>query len=130
LILRLTCPVCNRDAYNSSVEFFGPCPYCGILFSGKYGTDKRREVRVQKEIAFGFTYKGRFLRGSTINISEGGLCIKVYGRISISPGEILNLDLGGSIVSARTAWAFHHPDGLITMMGLQMLDAKSSLLRS
>lgn len=114
--------MCNRDAYNSSVDVFKPCPYCGILFSGKHGMDRRREARVQKEIPFVLTHKGQFLEASTINISEGGLCVKIHGGIPFSLGDVLNLHLNGSGFRARIAWAYSYPDESTTVMGLQVTD--------
>lgn len=128
MILRLTCPTCNRDAYSSSVETFKPCPYCGILFSGRYGSNKRGDTRVQKEIPFVFSHDGRVVQASTINISEGGLCIKIYGRVSLHPGDILDLSVNDSNVRGRITWAFDNADAFITVLGLQMLDGKPSSL--
>jgi len=127
LILRLTCPTCNRDTYNPSVESFRACPYCGILFSGKHGTNKRKDSRLKKEIPFVFPYKDQFLEASIINISEKGLGIKIYGRIPLSLGDVLNLSVSGSSVKARIMWASDNPDIFITVMGLQVLDGKLNL---
>jgi len=128
LILRLTCPMCNRDAYESSVEAFKPCPYCGILFSGLHGRNKRGEARIKKEIPFVFTNNGQALEALTINISERGLCIKIYGRISFSLGDILKLSVNGANVRARIVWANDNPDSFVTVLGLQSLDGVSALL--
>lgn len=127
LILRLTCPMCNRDAFSSSVEPFRPCPYCGILFSGRYGMNQRRDTRTQKEIPFVFSHDGQFLQASTINISEGGLCIKIYGRISRPIGDILNFSVSGSNLKTRILWSSGNSDTFITVMGLQVLDGRLGL---
>ena len=124
MIVRLTCPVCSRDAYNSSVEIFKPCPYCGILFSGKHGTNKRKEARSNREMPFTSSHNGHFFEGSTIDISEGGLCIKVDGRVSLSKGDVLLLSLNGSQVKAQIVWISNDPDTLNNCAGLKVLDGK------
>ena len=74
-----------------------------------------------------FAYKDQFLEASIINISEKGLGIKIYGRIPLSLGDVLNLSVSGSSVKARIMWASDNPDIFITVMGLQVLDGKLNL---
>jgi len=127
LIVRLTCPVCSRDAYNSSVEIFKPCPYCGILFSGMHGTNKRKELRARKDVVFTSSHDGQFFEGSTIDISEGGMCIKINGRVSLSKGDVLLLNLNGSRVKAQIVWISDDADTLNSCAGLKLLDGKLEL---
>jgi hypothetical protein len=106
------------------VEIFKPCPYCGILFSGKHGTNKRKELRTRKDVPFTSSHNGQFFEGSTLDISEEGMCIKIDGRISLSRGDILLLNLNGSKVSAQIVWISDDPDALNSCAGLKVLDGK------
>jgi hypothetical protein len=120
--------MCNRDTYESAVETFKPCPYCGILFSGLHGRNKRGGTRIKKEISFVFPNNGQVLEARTINISERGLCIKIYGRISLSIGDILNLSVNGANVRAQIVWVNDNPDAFVTVLGLQSLEGTLALL--
>jgi hypothetical protein len=122
VILRLTCPICNKDAYESAVEDFSPCPHCGILFSGLHGRDRRGASRIKKEISFVFPNNGESLEARTVNVSERGLCVKIFGKLSLSSGDSLNLHVNGANVQAQTIWAKGNDDGVVTMLGLQLLE--------
>jgi hypothetical protein len=127
LILRLTCPGCSKDSYSPSAESFKPCPYCGLLFSGKYGTEKRGDIRQRKEIPFLFSYNGQSLQASTVNLSEGGLSVKIFGRPSLPIGDIMELSLGDSVVKAQVLWAFDLGESNVEVTGLKILDGKLDL---
>ena len=107
MILRLTCPKCYEDSYSPSVEFFRPCPYCGLLFSGKYGIEKRNEGRIKDEHPIIFSYKGRNLEANVMDFTEGGLRLKISGEPSLTEGDIVNLAIGDRHVNARVMWVTH-----------------------
>jgi hypothetical protein len=130
LILRLTCPGCNKDSYSASVETFKPCPYCGILFSGKYGNEKRREFRIKREIPFTFSYDGRFLEASTLDISERGLCIKIFGQPSLPVGDVMDISIKDRNVKAQVMWVSNNPDTSVAVTGLRVLDGNVKALQS
>ena len=104
MILRLTCPKCYADSYSPSVETFSPCPYCGLLFSGKYGTEKRSEERIKDESAIIFSYKGQNLEAKVLDFSERGLHLKISGETSLTEGDIVNLAVGNRHVNAQVMW--------------------------
>lgn len=122
MILRLTCPGCKKDSYSASVEAFKPCPYCGILFSGKYGTEKRKVRRLKKEIPFIFSYNGQHLEANTLDISEKGLSIKIFGKPSLPVGDIMELNVKDFIVKAQVMWVFNNPDTSMALTGLKILE--------
>jgi hypothetical protein len=93
-----------------------------MLFSGRHGSNKRTGTRVQREIPFVFSHDGRVVQASTINISEGGLCIKLFGRVPLRQDDILDLSVNGANVRGRITWVFDNADAFITVLGLQMLD--------
>ena len=127
MILRLTCPGCNRDSYSASVEMFKPCPYCGILFSGKHGGEKRREIRTGNDVPFVFSYHGQLFEASTINVSESGLCIKIFGKSPFPVGDIADLNVNGSNVRVQVRWVANGPDTLAAVVGLRILNAGANM---
>lgn len=122
MLLRLICPECQKDSYSVSVENFKPCPYCGILFSGKYGAEKRDEGRINKEIPFILPYKGQNLEASTINFSKKGLSIKIFGKPSLPVGHVMEFSIGNSFVKAQILWFFNAPEVSIAVTGLKILE--------
>jgi len=127
--LRLTCPGCSKDSYSPSAESFKPCPYCGLLFSGKHGSEKRSDVRQRKEIPFLFSYKGKNLEASTVNLSEKGLSVKIFGRPSLPVGDVMELRLGDSVVKAQVLWVFDLHESGVAVTGLKILDGNINLLK-
>ena len=127
--MRLTCPRCSKDSYSPSVESFKPCPYCGLLFSGKYGTDKRSAVRQSKEIPFLFSYKGQNLQASTVNLSEDGLSVKIFGKPSLPVGDVMEIRLGDSVVKAQVLWVYNLHESGVALTGLKVLDGNISPLK-
>lgn len=124
-MIRIVCPSCNKDSYTSSVETFRPCPYCGNPFSGKYGTEKRFEQRIQKTIPFTFSYKGDNIPAITRNLSENGIGIKISGKPSIPAGDAINLKIGKSNAKAHIIWISYNNDS--SKAGLRILDGSFSL---
>jgi hypothetical protein len=122
LILRLTCPGCNRDSYSASAEMFKPCPYCGILFSGRYGGERRRETRNGNDVPFVFSYRDQLYETSTVNCSESGICLKVLGKSPFPVGDIADLSVNGSNFRVRVSWIANGPDTLGTVVGLKILE--------
>ena len=127
MLLRLTCPECHRDSYSSSVETSKPCPYCGIIFSGKYGRERRHEERTNKEIAFILAYKGQNLEASTINYSHEGMSIKIFGKATLPVGEIIELNIGNTVLKTQIAWFYSSPEMSLTVSGLKILEGSLSV---
>lgn len=90
-MIRLTCPQCNEDSYITKVDVFKTCPYCGCVFSGKYGIEKRKEKRRKYKVPFLFQYGGESFQASTVDISKQGLGIKISGFPPIEKGKVLEL---------------------------------------
>ncbi|NWF52140.1 MAG: PilZ domain-containing protein [Nitrospirae bacterium] len=103
-MLRIPCPKCKESSYTSDVESFKSCPFCGFIFSGKYGPDRRIESRTEKEIPLFFSYKGQNFKANTLDLSNKGIGIKIYGKPSITNGEILKLILGECNITAKVMW--------------------------
>jgi len=122
VIVRLTCPECSKNSYSASVESFKPCPYCGILFSGKFGSEKRNDDRISREIPLLFSYKGKNLEASTLNVSSTGLSIKMFGQYALPVGDIMELDVGNSRVKTEIMWTFSDPDSAVAVTGLKIIE--------
>ena len=123
MILRLICPECKKDSYSASAEAFKPCPYCGIVFSGRFGREKRNESRSSAQFNIGFSYKGENVDASTVNISRTGLSIKVTGGPDLPVGDIMDLKVSDADLKARIMWVVDAPSSLLT--GLKLLDGKT-----
>jgi len=103
-MLRLACPNCQKDSYSSGVESFSGCPYCGFIFSGKYGNDRRCEERIKQETPFAFSCQEQNLEANTIDFSEKGLGIKVLGEPSIVTGDTIDLTIVDLRIRAKVMW--------------------------
>jgi hypothetical protein len=125
LILRLICPVCKKDSYSASAEAFKPCPYCGIAFSGRFGREKRNEDRSPTDFNIGFSYKGKNLEASTVNISKTGLSMKITGTSDLPVGDIMDLKVRDSDLKARIVWVVN--DSSVFLTGLKILDGDLNL---
>ena len=122
MILRLTCPRCNKDSYSASVEKFKPCPYCGVLFSGKYGPEKRGQARLKKEIPSVFTYQNQDIQACTMDVSDNGICLKIFGGPSLPVGDTLDITMNDVSVRAQVRWFSDHREGPVAVTGLKILD--------
>ena len=118
-MLRIPCPKCRKAHYASDVETFHPCPYCGFIFSGKYGPEKRLEKRTHKKIPFLFSFQRRSFEASTLDLSKSGVGIQIFGKPPISKGDVLNLPIGAPPVDARIVWLKKLPDK--SLAGLQKI---------
>ena len=94
----------------------------GIHFTGKYGNEKRNEVRIRKEIPFGFTYREHNINASTIDFSKKGLGIKIFDEIPMPVGDIVNLKVRDSSAKAEVRWVNKESAPSVTMAGFQIVD--------
>jgi hypothetical protein len=121
LILRLTCPHCSKDSYSASVEKFKPCPYCGVLFSGKYGPEKRKGPRIRKEIPFAFAHNGQQMEACTMDVSDNGICLKIFGSPSLPVGETIDFNVNDVNVKAQVMWVTNDSKVYSSVTGLKIV---------
>jgi len=119
-LIRLTCPKCHEDSYTTKVAVFTPCPYCGCIFSGKYGLEKREEKRIKRKIPFSFRYEGQDLQASTVDFSDRGLGIKIFGLPPLERESILELTIEDLEIKAVVMRVQRLPDKLLA--GLRRLN--------
>lgn len=103
-MLRIPYSECEHLSYTKGIEFFNPCIFCGFVFSGKYGPNRRGEPRVKQEIPFSLFYQGQNYEATTSNLSEKGVGIKILGKPPIEVKDILNFIIGDLSIVARVIW--------------------------
>ncbi len=118
-MFKLCCPKCGKDSFSADQEFYAPCPYCGHIFSGKHGSDRRKEERTAKKINFSFPHNEQSLKANTKDLSKNGLCIEIFGEPSITSGDDVNLPIGDTWFKARVVWKKTLPDK--SLVGLQKI---------
>ena len=96
----------------------------GIPSRGKYGVERRNEVRIKKEVPFVFLYKKRNLDASTMNYSKNGLGMKIYKKVALPVGDIVSLKAKDSIAKAQVMWVKKEIDPHSTIAGLKIVDGK------
>ncbi|MEW6571009.1 MAG: PilZ domain-containing protein [Nitrospirota bacterium] len=129
MILRLICPRCNKDSYSSSAEIFKPCPYCGILFSGRYGVDKRKQYRAEKEMSVILCCGGQNIRANTMNYSPRGLCIKLLDNAPLAADDVMDLEVDDSKLKAEVVWT-KKLDVSSAVAGLKIIDGDLKMAES
>jgi len=118
-MLRIPCPKCHKTIYSSDVETFHPCPYCGFIFSGKYGAERRRDRRTKKGISFLLSFKGQNFKGRTVDLSGTGIGIKILGKPPVAEGDVLALSIADTSMNAKVMWVKKLPDK--SLAGLQRI---------
>ena len=103
-MLRIPCPKCKESSYTSDVESFKSCTVCGFIFSGKHGPEKRSEARIEKEIPFIFSHRGKDYEATTSDFSAGGIGIEIFGEIPITKDDVLTLTIRELCITARVMW--------------------------
>ncbi|MDH5604970.1 MAG: PilZ domain-containing protein [Cyclobacteriaceae bacterium] len=93
----------------------------------KYEIGKRSERRIKKEIPFVFIYKKQNLDANTVNYSKNGLGIKIYRKVALPVGDVLNIQARDSNVKAQVMWVKKEIDPLITMIGLKLVEGTLNL---
>lgn len=119
-MIRLQCPVCNKDSYTKSVEEFRTCPYCRTLFSGKYGIDRRSEKRWRKEIPVELHLEGKRINASSENLTRAGMNVRIAGMYQFSIGKEITLKIKDSYKRARILWIKGLSDSKEINIGLKI----------
>jgi DNA-directed RNA polymerase subunit RPC12/RpoP len=116
----LTCPRCRKNSYSSYEASFLVCPYCGFKFSKKYGAEKRLEERTKQEIPFTFFYHEENFEGSTLDVSEKGLSVEIFGKPLVTVSDIVGFSIRDSQIKAKVRWVVKLQ--YKSRMGLQKLN--------
>ena len=116
-MLEHLCPTCGKISYSADEHRFSPCPYCGARFSGKYGSDRRREERYKKETTIVLNYQGQQLEARSMDFSKEGMAIRVLSKTPLGVGEIIELSTSDLHIKAKVMWVNQLPDK--SLVGLQ-----------
>jgi len=116
----LTCPRCRKNSYSSSEASFLVCPYCGFKFSKKYGAEKRLEERVRQQIPFTFSYHEQNFEASTLDVSEKGLSVEIFGEPLVTVSDIIGFSIRDDQIKAKVRWIAKSQHK--SRMGLQKLN--------
>jgi predicted nucleic acid-binding Zn-ribbon protein len=111
------CPNCGKISYSAGEDYFSGCPYCGVRFSGKYGSDRRREERYKKQTTIVLNYQGQQLEAESTDFSKEGMGIVVRSKIPFSVGEAVELSTTDLNIKAKVMWMDKLPDK--SLVGLQ-----------
>ncbi len=79
---------------------------------------------MKREIPFVLSYGGQHHRANTMDISERGLSIKVFGSPLLPVGDILDIHVRDSSVRAQIVWVFSNPEDSTAVTGLKILDGR------
>ena len=110
------------------MEKFKPCPYCGVLFSGKYGPEKRKGPRIRKEIPFAFAHNGQQMEACTMDVSDNGICLKIFGSPSLPVGETIDFNVNDVNVKAQVMWVTSDSKVYSSVTGLKIVDGTVNAL--
>ncbi len=83
-MIRIECPTCKKDSYTASVEVFRPCPYCGNLFSGKYGPLKKEHLESNISIHPFISDQGKIISANTQWFPKKEIGVKESTKISVT----------------------------------------------
>jgi hypothetical protein len=96
-----------------------------MLFNAR--CEKRCEERTKKEIPIVFAHKKRNLDARTVNYSKNGLGIKIFRKVALPVGDIIDLKTRNSNTKAQIMWTKKEIDPLITLAGLKVVDGTLNL---
>jgi PAS domain S-box-containing protein len=80
----------------------------------------RRHQRSKKEIAFDFYYQEERFKAHTIDISEGGLSIKIFGMPAVKEEGIVDVSIEDLRIKAKVIWVKRLHDK--SLVGLQKVN--------
>ena len=112
-MLRINCPTCGQYTYFASVENFHPCNFCGKIFSGKHGPEKRKEPRDKRQIPFYLMWRGRPVKAQTFDCSQQGLGIEVSKPLSLTIGHTLTFIIEEVSRVGKVAWINNFPQKVV-----------------
>ncbi len=93
MVKELLCPQCEKLSYTAAEEVYSPCPYCGFIFSGRHGSDKRIIPRIETKESFLLQINNKKYRANTVNISETGVCIETEKKVPLTSSKLLGLNI-------------------------------------
>jgi predicted nucleic acid-binding Zn-ribbon protein len=114
------CPQCGKNSYSADENCFLPCPYCGIRFSGRHGSDRRRAERIKKETTCVLNCQGQSFEAESTDFSKEGLGIKISAKTPVALGETIELSTSDLRIKAKIMWVNELADK--SLVGLQRIN--------
>jgi hypothetical protein len=99
----------------------------GIFSRCKDGVERRNEVRIKKEIPVIFLHKKRTLEASTVNYSKNGLGIKIFKKVALPVGDMIDFKAKSSSTKVQVIWTKREIDPVITLAGLKIMNGTLNL---
>lgn len=99
---------------------FTACPFCGVIFSGELGPERREEERIRSEIPVVFSHQGQDIEALISNLSEGGMGINIFGDPPVMEGDIIDLSIRGFQIRVKVKWIKNMP--MESIAGLERLN--------
>lgn len=82
---------------------------------------------MRKEIPFLFSHNGQFLEANTVDISDNGFSIRIFGQPALPVGDIMDLSVQSSSIKAEVMWVYNDPFTSTAMTGLKIIDGSLNL---
>jgi hypothetical protein len=92
--------------------------------------EKRCEARTRREIPIVFIHKKRDLDACTLNYSKNGLGIKIFRKVALPVGDMIDLSTMNFSTKAQVVWTKNEIDPHITLVGLKVVDGAVNLKRA
>jgi hypothetical protein len=127
VVKALSCPQCGKVSYTAAEEVYSPCPYCGFIFSGKHGSDKRAIPRIETREHFTLRIHNKKFEAHTRNISETGVCIEADKKVPLTAAKLVNLDIPYLSLQRRAKIVWIDDSGPFYIAGLKMIHPLESL---
>jgi len=108
---------CGKISYSADEHCFSRCPYCGVRFSRKYGSDKRCGERYKKEMTIVLNYQGQKLEARSTDFSKERMGIVIFGESPLGVGETVELSTTTPHIKAKVMWINKLPNK--SLVGLQ-----------
>jgi len=118
-MLKHVCPNCGKISYCADENCFLPCPYCGIRFSRRYGSERRNAERIKKESPCVLHSKGLHIEAESTDFSHDGLGIKVSAKTPVAVGDSVELSTSDLQIKAKIMWVHELADK--SLVGLQRI---------
>jgi hypothetical protein len=114
------CPKCRKNSFSADEYYFSACPYCGVRFSGRYGSDRRHAQRVKQETSCVLNCQGQNLEAESIDFSKEGLGIKIFAKTPVAVGETIEVSTSDLRIKAKIVWVNELADK--SLVGLQRIN--------
>ena len=77
---------------------------------------------MKKEIPSVFTYQNQDIQACTMDVSDNGICLKIFGGPSLPLGDTLDITMNDVSVRAQVRWFSDYREGPVAVTGLKILD--------